>query len=83
MPAPFLPGNGSWKRGDKYDTEAKQAYAALKTVTLLRSVKPEFERFSMEVNRSLQKQGVSGEDDSVRKLRIQTLHSFYSFILES
>lgn len=58
-------GNGSWKRGDKYDMEAKQAYAALKTVTLLRSVKPEFERFSMEVNRSLQKQGVSGEDDSV------------------
>ncbi|XP_041083588.1 atrial natriuretic peptide receptor 3-like isoform X2 [Polyodon spathula] len=58
-------GNGSWKRGDKYDTEAKQAYAALKTVTLLRSVKPEFERFSMEVNRSLQKQGVSGADDSV------------------
>ncbi|KAK1174289.1 atrial natriuretic peptide receptor 3-like isoform X2 [Acipenser oxyrinchus oxyrinchus] len=58
-------GNGSWKRGDKNDAEAKQAYAALKTVTLLRSVKPEFERFSMEVNRSLQKQGVSGEDDSI------------------
>ncbi|KAM3842290.1 atrial natriuretic peptide receptor 3-like [Diretmus argenteus] len=50
-------GNGSWKRGDKYDNEARQAYAALNTVTLLRTVKPEFENFSMEVKQSIQKAG--------------------------
>ncbi|CAL8348221.1 unnamed protein product [Lota lota] len=48
-------GNGSWKRGDKLDTEARQAYASLNTVTLLKTVKPEFENFSMEVNKSIQK----------------------------
>ncbi|CAB1322479.1 unnamed protein product, partial [Coregonus sp. 'balchen'] len=42
-------GNGSWKRGDKYDSEARQAYSALNMVTLLRTVKPEFENFSLEV----------------------------------
>ncbi|KAL0979923.1 hypothetical protein UPYG_G00191640 [Umbra pygmaea] len=47
-------GNGSWMRGDKYDNEARQAYSALKTVTLLRTVKPEFENFSLEVKRSIQ-----------------------------
>ncbi|KAL4660807.1 atrial natriuretic peptide receptor 3-like [Arapaima gigas] len=51
-------GNGSWRRGDKYDAEAKQAYAALNTVTLLRSVKAEFENFSMEVKKSTQKVGI-------------------------
>uniref|UniRef100_A0A667Y947 Natriuretic peptide receptor 3 n=1 Tax=Myripristis murdjan TaxID=586833 RepID=A0A667Y947_9TELE len=51
-------GNGSWKRGDKYDNEARQAYASLNTVTLLRTVKPEFENFSMEVQKSIQKAGV-------------------------
>ncbi|KAG2466549.1 ZFR protein, partial [Polypterus senegalus] len=59
-------GNGSWKRGDKYDAEAKQAYASLKTVTLLRSVKPEFENFSTEVRKSLQKLKLDDEDNSVR-----------------
>ncbi|MBN3292700.1 ANPRC protein, partial [Polypterus senegalus] len=58
--------NGSWKRGDKYDAEAKQAYASLKTVTLLRSVKPEFENFSTEVRKSLQKLKLDDEDNSVR-----------------
>ncbi|XP_039614417.1 atrial natriuretic peptide receptor 3 isoform X1 [Polypterus senegalus] len=58
-------GNGSWKRGDKYDAEAKQAYASLKTVTLLRSVKPEFENFSTEVRKSLQKLKLDDEDNSV------------------
>lgn len=48
-------GNGSWKRGDKYDNDARQAYASLNTITLLRSVKPEFENFSMEVKKSIQK----------------------------
>ncbi|XP_067401585.1 atrial natriuretic peptide receptor 3 isoform X2 [Emydura macquarii macquarii] len=57
-------GNGSWKRGDKHDLEAKQAYSSLRTVTLLRTVKPEFERFSMEVKSSVQKQGLN-EDDYV------------------
>ncbi|XP_046872579.1 atrial natriuretic peptide receptor 3 isoform X2 [Hypomesus transpacificus] len=50
-------GNGSWKRGDKNDKEALQAYGALNTVTLLRSVKPEFENFSVEVKRSIQTAG--------------------------
>lgn len=50
-------GNGSWKRGDKYDNEARQAYASLNTVTLLRSIKPEFENFSIEVRNSIQKAG--------------------------
>ncbi|KAK0150210.1 Atrial natriuretic peptide receptor 3 [Merluccius polli] len=48
-------GNGSWKKGDKFDNEARQAYASLNTVTLLKTVKPEFENFSMEVKKSIQK----------------------------
>ncbi|XP_077203047.1 atrial natriuretic peptide receptor 3 isoform X2 [Paroedura picta] len=55
-------GNGSWKRGDKYDLEAKQAYSSLQTVTLLRTVKPEFEKFAMEVKSSAQKQGINDDD---------------------
>ncbi|XP_066568134.1 atrial natriuretic peptide receptor 3 isoform X1 [Amia ocellicauda] len=58
-------GNGSWKRGDQFDAEAKQAYAALKTVTLLRSVKPEFENFSMEMKKSLQKAGIDDQGDNI------------------
>lgn len=50
-------GNGSWKRGDKYDNDAREAYASLNTVTLLRTVKPEFENFSMEMKRSMKKAG--------------------------
>ncbi|XP_075443839.1 atrial natriuretic peptide receptor 3 isoform X2 [Ascaphus truei] len=57
-------GNGSWKRGDKYDLEAKQAYSSLQTVTLLRTVKPEFEKFSIEVKSSVQNLGIN-EDDYV------------------
>ncbi|KAM4607253.1 atrial natriuretic peptide receptor 3 [Polymixia lowei] len=56
-------GNGSWKRGDKYDNEARQAYASLNTVTLLRTVKPEFENFSMEVKKSIQKAEVHDCED--------------------
>uniref|UniRef100_A0A8D0HP24 Natriuretic peptide receptor 3 n=1 Tax=Sphenodon punctatus TaxID=8508 RepID=A0A8D0HP24_SPHPU len=55
-------GNGSWKRGDKHDVEAKQAYSSLQTVTLLRTVKPDFEKFSMEVKSSVQKQGLNVDD---------------------
>ncbi|KAM5260648.1 atrial natriuretic peptide receptor 3 isoform 5-T6 [Hipposideros larvatus] len=55
-------GDGSWKRGDKHDFEAKQAYSSLQTVTLLRTVKPEFEKFSMEVKSSVEKQGLNEED---------------------
>ncbi|XP_026885131.1 atrial natriuretic peptide receptor 3 isoform X2 [Electrophorus electricus] len=51
-------GDGSWRRGDRYDNEAKAAYAFLNTVTLLRSTKPEFENFSMEMRKSYQKMGV-------------------------
>ncbi|TKS78058.1 Atrial natriuretic peptide receptor 3 [Collichthys lucidus] len=50
-------GNGSWKRGDKYDNDARQAYASLNTVTLLRTVKPEFENFSMEMKESVKRAG--------------------------
>ena len=50
-------GNGSWKRGDKFDNDARQAYAALNTVTLLRTVKPEFENFTMEMRKSIEKAG--------------------------
>nr|XP_033789154.1 atrial natriuretic peptide receptor 3 isoform X2 [Geotrypetes seraphini] len=55
-------GNGSWKRGDKNDAEAKQAYASLQTVTLLRTVKPEFEKFSTEVKSSVEKLGLEDND---------------------
>ncbi|XP_023678794.1 atrial natriuretic peptide receptor 3-like isoform X3 [Paramormyrops kingsleyae] len=51
-------GNGSWKRGDRYDSEAKQAFASLNTVTLLRTVKPEFESFSIEMMKSVNSAGV-------------------------
>nr|XP_038026440.1 atrial natriuretic peptide receptor 3 isoform X3 [Anas platyrhynchos] len=57
-------GNGSWRRGDKHDLEAKKAYSYLQTITLLRTVKPEFEKFSLEVKSSVQKQGLH-EDDYV------------------
>ncbi|XP_075697800.1 atrial natriuretic peptide receptor 3 isoform X1 [Rhinoderma darwinii] len=59
-----LYGDGSWRRGDKHDVEAKQAYSSLQTVTLLRTVKPEFVKFSIEVKSSVQKLGLS-EDDYV------------------
>ncbi|XP_047448576.1 atrial natriuretic peptide receptor 3 isoform X3 [Mugil cephalus] len=51
-------GNGSWKREDKHDNDARQAFASLNTVTLLRTVKPEFENFSMEMKRSSEKSGL-------------------------
>ncbi|XP_028314442.1 atrial natriuretic peptide receptor 3 [Gouania willdenowi] len=47
-------GNGSWRRGDEHDDEARQAFAALNTVTLLRTVKPEFQSFSIEMTKSVQ-----------------------------
>ncbi|XP_034548111.1 atrial natriuretic peptide receptor 3 [Notolabrus celidotus] len=50
-------GNGSWQRGDKNDNDARQAYASLNTVTLLRSIKPEFENFSLEMKKSIRKAG--------------------------
>ncbi|KAM3610908.1 uncharacterized protein V6R79_010497 [Siganus canaliculatus] len=56
-------GNGSWKRGDKNDDDAKQAFASLNTVTLLRTVKPEFENFSLEMKKSIRKAGFQGCTD--------------------
>ncbi|XP_028851606.1 atrial natriuretic peptide receptor 3 isoform X2 [Denticeps clupeoides] len=53
-----LYGDGSWYRGDKYDSDAKHAYASLNTMTLLRSVKPEFENFTMELRKSNKKTGL-------------------------
>lgn len=55
----YILGDGSWKRGDEYDNDAKQAYASLNTVTLLRTVKPEYENFSMEMTKSIRKAGLS------------------------
>lgn len=54
----YILGNGSWKRGDEYDNDARQAYASLNTVTLLRTVKPEFEHFSTEMRMSSEKVGL-------------------------
>uniref|UniRef100_A0A672T2A3 Atrial natriuretic peptide receptor 3-like n=1 Tax=Sinocyclocheilus grahami TaxID=75366 RepID=A0A672T2A3_SINGR len=51
-------GDGSWRRGDKYDNEAKAAYSFLNTVTLLRSTKPEFEDFSVKMKKSLQQSDI-------------------------
>lgn len=51
-------GDGSWRRGDKYDDEARAAYSFLNTVTLLRSTKPEFEDFSIEMKKSLQQSNI-------------------------
>ncbi|XP_068594654.1 atrial natriuretic peptide receptor 3 [Brachionichthys hirsutus] len=56
-------GNGSWKRGDKYDNDARRAFASLNTVTLLRTVKPEFENFSMEMTKSMKKAAFHGCKD--------------------
>ena len=53
-----LTGDGSWKRGDKYDSDARAAYSVLNTVTLLRTVKPEFENFTIELKKSVQKTAV-------------------------
>lgn len=50
-------GNGSWRRGDKYDHEAKQAYSSLTTVTLLKTTKPEFENFTLEMKKSMETAG--------------------------
>ncbi|NXF40728.1 ANPRC protein, partial [Nyctibius bracteatus] len=69
-------GNGSWRRGDKHDLEAKKAYSYLQTVTLLRTVKPEFEKFSLEVKSSVQKQGLH-EDDYVKC----TAHTYRDFCM--
>uniref|UniRef100_A0A8C6TPG7 Natriuretic peptide receptor 3 n=1 Tax=Neogobius melanostomus TaxID=47308 RepID=A0A8C6TPG7_9GOBI len=50
-------GNGSWRRGDSHDSEARRAYSSLNTVTLLQSTKPQFENFTLEMRRALQRQG--------------------------
>ncbi|XP_054880822.1 atrial natriuretic peptide receptor 3 isoform X2 [Poeciliopsis prolifica] len=51
-------GNGSWKREDEFDDDARKAFASLNTVTLLRTVKPEYENFSMEMKRSIEGLGL-------------------------
>ncbi|XP_067841318.1 atrial natriuretic peptide receptor 3 isoform X1 [Heptranchias perlo] len=61
-----LYGNGSWKQGDKFDLEAKQAYQSLQTVTLLRTAKPEFYKFAADMrNRSRHQYDLTSEDDNV------------------
>lgn len=51
-------GNGSWRRGDEHDSEARQAFASLNTVTLLKTLKPEFESFAIEMSKSSEQSGV-------------------------
>ncbi|XP_061881374.1 atrial natriuretic peptide receptor 3 isoform X1 [Entelurus aequoreus] len=52
-------GNGSWRRGDKMDDDARQAFAYLNTVTLLRTLKPDFENFSVEMKKASQGLGLT------------------------
>lgn len=80
-PKHYFTGNGSWRRGDKYDNEAKAAYASLNTVTLLRSTKPEFENFSQEMKKKIGVDVCEGCSD-VRKSfkqngRLQRFDSFH------
>ncbi|XP_061115514.1 atrial natriuretic peptide receptor 3 isoform X2 [Conger conger] len=58
-------GNGSWRRGDKYDSEARLAYSALNVVTLMRTVKAEFETFTAEVKKSIQRAGIGADNANV------------------
>lgn len=51
-------GNGSWRREDEFDDQARQAYASLNTVTLLKTIKPEYENFSVEMRRSVEGLGL-------------------------
>uniref|UniRef100_A0A8C6M7X2 Natriuretic peptide receptor 3 n=1 Tax=Nothobranchius furzeri TaxID=105023 RepID=A0A8C6M7X2_NOTFU len=51
-------GNGSWQRGDEYDDDARKAYSSLNTVTLLKTVKPEYENFSVEMRKSMERVGL-------------------------
>lgn len=54
----YFTGDGSWKKGDKHDYEAKAAYSFLNTVTLMRSTKTEFENFSIKMKKSLQQSDI-------------------------
>ncbi|XP_035236216.1 atrial natriuretic peptide receptor 3 isoform X1 [Anguilla anguilla] len=58
-------GDGSWRRGDKYDAEAKLAYSALNVVTLMRTAKAEFETFTTEVKKSIQRAGIGPDSANV------------------
>ncbi|XP_067888625.1 atrial natriuretic peptide receptor 3 isoform X2 [Heterodontus francisci] len=61
-----LYGNGSWRQGDKFDLEAKEAYQSLQTVTLLRTAKTEFYKFAADMrNRSRHQYDLTSEDDNV------------------
>ncbi|XP_066511054.1 atrial natriuretic peptide receptor 3-like isoform X2 [Hoplias malabaricus] len=68
-------GDGSWRRGDKLDDYAKEAYSYLHTVTLLRSTKPEFEKFTIEMKKSQQKaSGDVCEDCSDVNIFMEAFH---------
>nr|XP_032829843.1 atrial natriuretic peptide receptor 3-like [Petromyzon marinus] len=59
-------GNGNWLRDDGRNDEARRAFRALKTVTLLRSVRPEFEEFTVAMRqRSLVQHGFDYGNDQV------------------
>lgn len=52
-------GNGSWRRGDNHDDDARLAFASLNTVTLLKTLKPEFEKFTLEMSKLSEQSGVA------------------------
>ncbi|KAJ8285161.1 hypothetical protein GJAV_G00022990 [Gymnothorax javanicus] len=58
-------GNGSWRRGDKFDVEAKLAYSALNVVTLMKTAKAEFATFTAEVKKSIQRAGIGADNANI------------------
>ncbi|XP_072288825.1 atrial natriuretic peptide receptor 3 [Eucyclogobius newberryi] len=51
-------GDGWWRRDDSHDAEAMQAYRSLNTLTLLKSTKPQFENFTLEMKGALRRAGL-------------------------
>ncbi|XP_033828983.1 atrial natriuretic peptide receptor 3 [Periophthalmus magnuspinnatus] len=51
-------GDGWWRRDDAHDAEAMQAYSSLNTLTLLKSSKPQFENFTLEMRGALRRAGL-------------------------
>lgn len=58
-------GNGSWRRGDKFDAEAKLAYSALNVVTLMKTAKAEFATFTAEMKKSIQRAGIGADNANI------------------
>ncbi|XP_061409457.1 atrial natriuretic peptide receptor 3-like [Lethenteron reissneri] len=58
-------GDGRWRRGDGLDGEARAAFRALRTVTLLRTQRAEFDSFSVEMKRRSRETFNFSYDDNV------------------